>query len=153
MAFHITSTAFEEGAQIPKKYTCDGDNTSPKISWHEPPKNTVTYALICEDPDAPGQTFTHWIVYNLPADCHELEAVIPVAKNLKNGGIHGKNNFGKYGYGGPCPPKGENHRYYFKVFALNKKLAPESAADRNSFYEAIKEKVIEEAEYVGEFHH
>jgi hypothetical protein len=153
MQFNITSTSFEEGAHIPVRYTCDGDNISPHLTWEGEPKDTVTYALIVEDPDAPGGIFTHWIVYNLPRDCHELEQLIPVEKKLENGAIHGKNDFGKYGYGGPCPPRSEEHRYYFKIFALRKKLAPESANKRDEFYEAIKGKVLAEAQYMGKFKH
>lgn len=153
MQFNITSTSFEEGAHIPVRYTCDGDNISPHLTWEGEPKDTVTYALIVEDPDAPAGIFTHWIVYNLPRDCHELEQLIPVEKKLENGAIHGKNDFGKYGYGGPCPPRSEEHRYYFKIFALRKKLAPESANKRDEFYEAIKGKVLAEAQYMGKFKH
>lgn len=93
------------------------------------------------------------IVYNIPSNCRGLEEIIPVEKNLDNGAIHGKNSFGKYGYGGPCPPKGENHRYNFKLFALNKKLSPESARNREEFYEAIDGKIIDHAEYMGTFQH
>ena len=110
MAFNITTTAFEEGAFFPVQHTCDGDNTSPPLRWDDVPKGAVSFALILEDPDAPGGVFTHWIVYNLPADCRELEKIIPIEKNLGNGAIQGKNDFGKYGYGGPCPPKGDVHR-------------------------------------------
>lgn len=151
MALHITTPAFEEGATFPVEHTCDGDNVSPLLRWDGEPKSTVTFALIVEDPDAPGGTFTHWIVYNLPNDCHELEKIIPIEKKLKNGAIQGKNDFGKLGYGGPCPPKGEEHRYIFKLFALRKKLPPESANDRQSFYNSIKNYVLEEASYMGRY--
>ncbi|HYX09576.1 MAG TPA: YbhB/YbcL family Raf kinase inhibitor-like protein [Bacteroidales bacterium] len=153
MAFNITTTAFEEGAMIPVRNSCDGDNTSPHLRWDEAPKATVTFALIVEDPDAPGGTFTHWIVYNLPADCNELEAIMPIAKKLDNGAIQGKNDMGKYGYGGPCPPKGETHRYFFRIFALKKKLAPESANTRETFYQQIEGNVLDEAEYMGKYKH
>lgn len=153
MSFHIIIKAFEHGKKIPEKHTCNGDNVSPEIGWHEAPKNTVTFALICEDPDAPGGVFTHWIVYNLPSDCHELEEMIPIEKKLDNGAIHGKTSFGTYGYGGPCPPKGENHRYLFKVFALKKKLRPDSANTREDLYEAIDGFVIDQAVYMGIYSH
>lgn len=153
MSFEITSRSFENGASIPVEYTCDGDDTSPHILWDDAPKDTVTFALIMEDPDAPGGTFTHWIVYNIPSDVNGFDPVVPIVKNLDNGAIHGKNDFGKYGYRGPCPPKGEEHAYHFKLFALNRKLAPESAAKRDSFYEAIKGSILAEAEYVGKFRH
>lgn len=151
MAFNITTTAFEYGAKIPVKHACTGDDLSPPLSWDEVPNGTVTLALIMEDPDAPGGTFTHWIVYNLPPDSKGLEAIIPIQKHMKNGAIQGKNDFGKTGYGGPCPPKGEEHRYFFRLFALKKKLSPESANKGEDFYNAIKGLVIEKAEYMGKF--
>ncbi|HYW96318.1 MAG TPA: YbhB/YbcL family Raf kinase inhibitor-like protein [Bacteroidales bacterium] len=153
MAFNLTSRSFEYGTGIPAIFTCDGDNISPALRWDEAPKNTVTFALILEDPDAPGGTYTHWILYNIPAGETELETIVPVAKKLDNGAIHGKNDFGKYGYGGPCPPKGETHRYFFRIFALKKKLAPESAGNHDDFYEAIKNNVLEKAEYMGTYKH
>lgn len=84
MALSIRSTAFENGAGIPVEHTCDGDNTSPPLNWEGEPGGTVTFALIMEDPDSAGGTFAHWIVYNLPADCHGLEKTIPIEKNLEN---------------------------------------------------------------------
>jgi hypothetical protein len=151
MALSIRSTAFEEGARIPVEHACDGDNTSPPLNWEGEPKGTVTFALIMEDPDASGGTFAHWIVYNLPADCHGLEKTIPIEKKLDNGAIQGKNDFGKTGYGGPCPPQGEEHRYSFRIFALKKKLPPESANDAESFYEALNGLILERAEYTGKY--
>ncbi len=151
MAFNITTTAFEYGASIPVKHACTGDDLSPPLRWDEVPKGTASLALIVEDPDAPGGTFAHWIVYNLPAASNTLEATIPIQKHLQNGATQGKNNFGKTGYGGPCPPKGEEHRYFFRIFALKKKLAPESANTAGDFHNAIKGLVLEEAEYMGKF--
>ncbi len=151
MAFNITSTAFEYGANIPVKHACTGDDLSPPLRWDEVPKGTASLALIVEDPDAPNGTYTHWVVYNLPPDSNTLEATIPIQKNLQNGAIQGKNDFGKTGYGGPCPPKGEEHRYFFRLYALKKKLAPESANTADDFHIAIKGLVLEEAEYMGKF--
>ncbi|MDX1628953.1 MAG: YbhB/YbcL family Raf kinase inhibitor-like protein [Fulvivirga sp.] len=152
MAFNITTTAFEEGKSFPKKHTCEGDDLSPPLRWDGEPKGTVTFALIMEDPDAPGGTFTHWMMYNIPASTHELEEIIPIQKNLGNGAHQGQNDFGNIGYGGPCPPKGDgDHRYYFKIFALSKKLPPESANSREDFYRAIEEHVLDEAQYMGKF--
>lgn len=152
MAFTISSSAFEEGHKIPTVHTCDGDDTSPPIWWEGEPKDTVTFALIMEDPDAPGGTFTHWMVYNLPASCHELEKIIPIQKNLDNGGIQAKNDFGKIGYRGPCPPKGEEHRYFFRIFALKKKLPPESIHSGTDFHEALKGLILDKAEYMGTYY-
>lgn len=151
MAFNITTTAFEYGASIPVKHTCKGDDLSPPLSWDEVPKGTTSLALIMEDPDAPGGTYTHWIVYNLPPESTGLEAITPIQKHLKNGATQGKNDFGKTGYGGPCPPKGEEHRYFFRLFALKKKLPPESANKAKDFYNSINGLIIEKAEYMGKF--
>ena len=148
MALELRSRSFENGASIPMRYTCDGDNTSPHLAWDGAPKETVTFALLVEDPDAPGGLFTHWVMYNIPGDVGELEEIVPAAKNLDNGGTHGKNDFGKYGYGGPCPPSGE-HRYFFRLYALKKKLEPESGASRDALLSAMKDNIIEEAEYMG----
>lgn len=120
MTFIISSPAFEEGHKIPIVHTCDGDKISPPLWWEGEPKETVTFALILEDPDAPDGTFTHWLLYNLPAGNHELEKIIPIRTKLENGTIQAKNDFGKIGYGGPCPPKGEEHRYYFRIFAIKR---------------------------------
>jgi Raf kinase inhibitor-like YbhB/YbcL family protein len=152
MKFIISCIAFENGHTIPVEHTCDGDDISPAVWWEGEPKGTVTYAMIMEDPDAPDGTFTHWILYNLPADCHNLEKIIPIQKNLDNGAIQGKNDFGKIGYRGPCPPKGEEHRYYFRIFALKKKLPPESISNGAEFYEAIHGLILERAEYMGKYY-
>ncbi|MCB0807415.1 MAG: YbhB/YbcL family Raf kinase inhibitor-like protein [Bacteroidales bacterium] len=151
MSFELRSRSFEPEALIPVEYTCKGDDTSPHLDWDGAPPNTVTYALIMEDPDAPEGIFTHWIIYNIPAKVSVLEPVVSVAKNLDNGACHGKNDFGKYGYRGPCPPKGEKHRYLFRLFALKCKLPRESAGNRDEFYTAIENNVIDKALYVGIF--
>ena len=152
MAFNISSTAFEHDADIPVVHTCDGDNVSPPLRWDGEPKETVTFALIMEDPDAPGETFTHWIVYNLPSDCHELEKIIPIERHLDNRAIQGKNDFGKIGYGGPCPPKGTRHRYFLRIFALKKKLPPESIDSGTEFYQAINGLILDRAGYMGKYY-
>lgn len=152
MPLTISSKAFEYGASIPIVHTCDGDDLSPPLWWEGAPGGTVTFALIMEDPDAPNDTFTHWIVYNLPADCNELEKIIPIRKKLDNGAIQAKNDFGKIGYGGPCPPKGEEHRYFFRIFALKKKLPPESIHDRKEFHERLKGLILDEAEHMGRYY-
>ncbi len=152
MAFEITSPAFEAGGRIPAAHTCDGDDVSPLLRWDGEPGDTVTFALIMEDPDAPGGTFTHWIVYNLPGNCHELEKVVPIKRHLDNKAIQGKNDFGKIGYRGPCPPGGSEHRYFFRIFALKRKLPPESIDNGTEFYEAIKGIVLDKAEYMGTYY-
>ncbi len=151
MAFNLSSTAFEYGVRIPKNHTCEGDDVSPLLRWDGEPKETASFALIMEDPDAPDGTFTHWVVYNLPPDCRELEKIIPISKKLDNGAVQAKNDFGKIGYRGPCPPKGEEHRYYFRIFALKKKLPFESIQNGTDFYQAINGLVLDRAEYMGKY--
>lgn len=151
MAFNLTSKAFEYGATIPDKHTCKGEDVPPALSWDEAPKGTVVFALVLEDPDARGGTFLHWLIYNLPAGMDELDGVIPVEKHLKNGALQAKNDFRKVGYNGPCPPKGEEHRYFFRLFALKKKLPPESVNRIEDFYKAIDGIVLDKAEYMGKF--
>src|SRR5437762_6437024 len=113
MALELTSTAFKEGDTIPKQYTGDGTNAPPPLKWADPPAGTKSFALICEDPDAPRGTFTHWVMWNLPAEARELGEGAP-----PGGAIQGKNDFGKIGYGGPAPPPGKPHRYVFRLDAL-----------------------------------
>lgn len=151
MAFSITSKAFENGASIPAVHTCDGEDVSPPLYWDGEPKGTVTFALIMEDHDAPGGVFTHWIVYNLPHDCHHLDKIVPMRKHLENKASQGQNDFGKVGYRGPCPPKKAEHRYSFRIFALKRKLNPETANTRTAFYQAIKGHILDEAEYMGHY--
>jgi len=151
MALSISSTSFEYGVRIPVLHTCDGEDLSPRLQWEGEPKETVSFALIVEDPDASKGIFTHWIVYNLPADCHKLEKINPVQKNLDNGGIQAKNDFGKTGYRGPCPPKGKEHRYYFRIFALKRKLPPEAIRNAEQFYKVINGLILDQAEYMGKY--
>ena len=151
MAIEVTTPRFEHGEMIPEKFTCDGDNISPLIRWDNLPKGTISVALLLDDPDAPGGVFTHWIVYNLPGNLTELEEITPKAKNLDNGAIQGKNDFGDYGYGGPCPPEGETHHYYFRIFALSRKLEPEDGSNRNTLLQAMEGNIIDEGEYMGRY--
>lgn len=149
MSFSIYSRAFQEGNSIPVVHSCDGDDISPPLSWEDVPKGAVSLALIMDDPDAPNGTFTHWILYNIPTSTEKLEKIVPIQKKLDNGMMQGQNDFGKIGYGGPCPPQGEEHRYYFRLLALNNKLQPESANSRADFNEAIKDHILEETTYYG----
>jgi Raf kinase inhibitor-like YbhB/YbcL family protein len=111
----ISSGAFEEGKPIPARHTCDGEDASPSLKWSDVPTGTKSFALICDDPDAPGGTWVHWVLYGLPLSVMELAEKVPARETLPNGGKQGVNDFKKVGYGGPCPPSGKPHRYYFKV--------------------------------------
>jgi Raf kinase inhibitor-like YbhB/YbcL family protein len=152
MALSISSTAFESGYKIPVAHTRDGDDISPPLSWDGEPKGTRSFAIIMDDPDAPGGTFTHWMIYNIPSESHILEKSVPIKINLDNGAVQAKNDFGKIGYGGPSPPKGEEHRYFIKIFALKKKLRPQSIQSDEDFYKQIKDHVLDKGEYMGKYY-
>lgn len=118
MAFILESSAFNNGGSIPSKYTCDDDDISPPLSWRDAPTDTKSFVLIVDDPDAPVGTWDHWLLYNIPAATHELAENLTSAPDGAHGG---KNSWGKTTYGGPCPPDRE-HRYFFKLYALDSKL-------------------------------
>ncbi|GBC75647.1 Putative lipoprotein LppC [archaeon HR06] len=142
--FVILSKAFGEGENIPIKYTCDGENISPPLEWKSIPENSVSLALIVEDPDAPFGTFTHWIVFNIDKNIKGFEEG-KLPEKVKQG----VNDFGNNRYDGPCPPKGEKHRYIFRLFALDKELDLSKDVKRNEFLNAIKAHVIAEARLTG----
>ena len=118
MKLEITSSAFSEGGMIPGRYSCDGPDISPDLSWQGVPEGSRSLALICDDPDAPAGTWVHWVLFNIPVDEKGLAAQIAPDAKLSNGALHGTNDFRRLGYGGPCPPRG-THRYYFKLYALD----------------------------------
>lgn len=121
--FTLTSAAFRDGERIPDKYTCVGEDVSPPLKWEGVPEGTQTFALIVEDPDAPGGTFVHWVLFNLPGDVTALPEGVEPLERLPNGAIHGVNDFQRLGYRGPCPPPGKPHRYIFRLLALDRELA------------------------------
>lgn len=143
----LQSTVFENGKIIPSKYTCDGDDISPPLSWSGAPTHTQSFVLIVDDPDAPIGTWDHWILFNIPAHVTEL------AKNmtqLPNGTLAGKNSWGKTSYGGPCPPSGV-HRYFFKLYALDTVLQLPSSANKSQIMQAMESHVIATAELMGKY--
>jgi hypothetical protein len=145
----LTSPAFGPGEPIPKEYTADGRNTSPPLLWDEVPAGTKSLALICEDPDAPSGTFTHWVAYNLPADTRQLGEGVPAKKTLPDGTAQGTNDFNKPGYGGPSPPPGRPHRYFFRLFALDAPLDLPAGATRRELTTAMEGHVLGTGELVG----
>jgi len=149
MAFELTSTAFVQGEPIPQQYTGDGKNSSPPLKWNEPPAGTQSLALICEDPDAPRGTFTHWIAFNMPANSRELKDGLPREATLADGTTQIANDFGKVGYGGPAPPPGKPHRYYFRLYALDQKLDLKPNAGKDQVASAIQAHTIAKAELMG----
>lgn len=150
MAITLTSSAFAEGALIPRRHTCDGEDVSPPLTLTGIPDGTQSVALICDDPDAPVGTWVHWVLFNLPADLVELPAEIPGDETLNNGAIHGKNDFGRLGYGGPCPPGG-THRYFFKVYALDTKVSLESGATKDMLLKAMEGHILAEGQLMGKY--
>ncbi|MCX7594803.1 MAG: YbhB/YbcL family Raf kinase inhibitor-like protein [Fischerella sp.] len=147
---NLESIAFEANGLVPAKYTCDGADISPPLKWDEPPSGTESFALIVDDPDAPGRTFVHWVLYDLPATMRQLPEKIAAVKNLPDGGVQGKNDFGKIGYGGPCPPSG-THRYFFKLYALDKKLGLQPGATKNQLEAAMDGHILAEAQLIGRY--
>jgi len=146
----ITSSGFENEGMIPDKYTCDGENISPPLEWNNPPDDTKSFALICDDPDAPMGTWVHWVVYDIPASISKLQENTPPEKRLVNGGKQGTNDFHKIGYGGPCPPSGV-HRYFFKLYALDDYVDLEPGATKEQLLRAMKGHILLEEKLMGKY--
>lgn len=151
MAFQLTSTAFQAGGTIPRKFTCDGPDVSPPLAWSDPPAGTQSFALIMDDPDAPAGTWVHWVLYDLPAATRELTEGLPKQGELPNGARQGRNDFGKAGYGGPCPPSGPAHRYFFKLYALGAKIGLKAGATKAELEKAMKGHILGQAELMGRY--
>jgi Raf kinase inhibitor-like YbhB/YbcL family protein len=151
MKIELNSTAFTEGANIPKQYTGDGKDVSPPLRWPEPPPGTKSFALICDDPDAPRGTWLHWVLFNLPADQRQLDEAVPAQETLDNGAKQGKNDFRKIGYGGPAPPPGKPHRYFFKLYALDTTLDLAAGASKDQLLAAMKEHILAEGQLMGQY--
>ena len=150
-SFRLSSTAFEEGQTIPKEYTGDGRNDSPPLRWSDPPAGTQSFTLLCDDPDAPRGTFVHWVAFNLPASLCELAAGVSRTEALADGTRQGTNGFGKLGYGGPSPPPGKPHRYFFKLYALDITIALAAGARKDQVLAAMKGHVLGEATLMGTY--
>jgi Raf kinase inhibitor-like YbhB/YbcL family protein len=153
MSLQVTSTAFKEGETIPKQYTGDGADKSPPLRWSDPPDGTKSFALICEDPDAPRGTFVHWVLFNVPAKTRELPEGVPARETLDDGSRQGKNGFGNIGYGGPAPPRGKPHRYYFKLSALDTTLDLPAGATAEQARSAMSGHVLAERQLMGRYQH
>ena len=149
-AITVTSPSFENRGMIPRRYTCDGQNLSPALQWTGIPKGTESIALICDDPDAPGGTFVHWVIFNIPGDATGLPEGVPRSRTLKNGATQGRTNFRRVGYGGPCPPSGV-HRYYFKVYALDTKLKLDSTADKRKLLKSVEGHILAAGQLRGTY--
>jgi hypothetical protein len=151
MAFELSSSAFKPNEAISKEYTCDGSDMSVPLSWKNAPEGTKSFALITDDPDAPRGTWVHWVLYDVPAEVRELSAGIGHDESLKSGAKQGKNDFGKVGYGGPCPPSGPAHHYYFKLYALDLMTGLKSKASKQQLLDAMKGHVLAETQLIGTY--
>ncbi len=150
MALTITSPSFAEGGMIPKKFTCDDADISPALEIKGVPEGTKSLALIADDPDAPVGIWVHWVVYNLPPDTKKLDEAMPKDATLKNGARQGVTDFGRTGYGGPCPPGG-THRYYFKVYALDTMLTVAGKGTKKEVEAAMKGHILTQGQLMGTY--
>lgn len=146
MSFMLTSSAFANGEAIPRQFSCDGEDISPPSAWANPPEGTESFAIICDDPDCPGRTWDHWIVYDIPSDVLTL----PENNSMKlpQGALNGKNSWGGSDYGGPCPPSG-THRYFFKLYALDTMLNLKAGASKDQLLHAMEGHILGQAELMG----
>ncbi len=151
MAFAVTSPSFENGVSIPKKFTCDGADVSPALQWTAPPTGTRSFALIADDPDAPAGTWTHWVLFDLPAESKALPEGVAKADEPPTGGRQGRNDFRRIGYGGPCPPPGKPHRYFFRLYALDEKAGLKPGASRHELEQAMQGHILATAEWMGTY--
>lgn len=147
----VTSAAFQQGSEIPSYYTSDGENVSPELSWRDAPAETKSFALVVHDPDAPRPGgFTHWVVYDIPAETGHIEENVPKEERVAGLGVQGKNDGGKLGYSGPAPPSG-THRYFFRLFALDTILDLGPGATHKQVSAAIKGHILAQAELMGTY--
>jgi Raf kinase inhibitor-like YbhB/YbcL family protein len=147
----LSSSAFASGERIPPKFTCSGADISPPLLWDAPPAGTRSFALIADDPDTPAGTWVHWVLFDLPGDARELAAGVEKQPELESGARQGRNDFGKIGYGGPCPPPGKPHRYFFKLYALDAKLALKSGSTKAAVEKTMQGHILAQGELLGRF--
>lgn len=147
----LLSPAFKEGESIPQAYTCEGKDRSPALKWTNEPAGTQSFTIIVDDPDAPfPQPWVHWVIFNIPPGVKNLPEAMPNIAVLANSEKQGNNGWGKYGYGGPCPPSG-NHRYYFKLYALDTALMLDAGANKDDVLKAMEGHVLAEAQLMGRY--
>ena len=152
MGFTLSSSSFNDGAAIPITHTCDGADLSPPLAWSGQPTGTRSFALIADDPDAPGGSWVHWVLYNLPASVSHLPENVAKVESLDLGGARqGRNDFRRPGYGGPCPPPGPAHRYVFTLYALDAPLTPKANAQKRDVEAAMQGHVLATAQLVGTY--
>jgi len=151
MGLEIMSSAFINKGVIPKRYTCDGEDVSPELSWRGAPLERRSYAIIVDDPDAPVGAFTHWVAFNIPAETKGLPSGITKAKDLPTGGQQGTNDYPGIGYGGPCPPAGKPHHYVFHLYALDLQLDLKAGASKTDLLDKMQGHILADAELIGTY--
>lgn len=148
--FKLFSLDFQNDKKIPKEFTCEGSNKIPKLAWEHAPKNTASFALICDDPDAPKGTWVHWVIYNIPANKRTLDHVKDRSEKLTDGTMQGSNSWPKIGYDGPCPPKGHGtHHYHFKLYALDTMLQLPPKATKDQLEKTMAGHILAETQIIG----
>lgn len=149
MSLRLTSPAFAAGQSIPIDHTCEGSDVSPPLHWSGAPPGTKSFALICDDPDAPGCTWVHWLLYNIPGTTGKLREHMPASETLPDGAQQGISDFGRCGYGGPCPPPGRPHRYFFNLYALDTLIALRPRASKAAVEKAMQGHILGETSLLG----
>ena len=147
----LTTSTFPPGGPIPKTCTCDGGDRSPALAWSEIPVDTRSFALVCDDPDAPRGTWVHWVLYDVPASASGLPEGVRGAPTLDDGSRQGTNDFRRVGYGGPCPPRGATHRYFFRLYALDTVLGLAPGATKATLVKAIEGHTLGQTELMGRY--
>ena len=151
MSIQITSAAFADGQSIPAKYTCEGNDVSPPLEWTNAPANTRSFALIADDPDAPAGTWVHWVIYDLPANISALPEGVAKTQTIAGNAKQGMNDFRRIGYGGPCPPPGKPHRYFFRIYALDTMPNLKPGATKKELLKATNGHVLAEGQLMGTY--
>ncbi len=151
MALELKSSAFFPDGPIPRHHTCEGEDVSPELKWEGAPAATLSFALIADDPDAPMGTWVHWVLYDIPGDTKGLPEGVPNTATLDDGSRQGMNDSRKFGYGGPCPPPGKPHRYYFKLYALDTKLDLKGKVTKEVLLSAMEGHILVKASLMGTY--
>jgi Raf kinase inhibitor-like YbhB/YbcL family protein len=151
MTFALRSRDFPDGANIPRTFTCEGEDRSPALEWSGAPAGTKAFTLIVDDPDAPAGTWVHWVIYNIPSATRALKGGMEKKEQLADGSLQGRNDFRKTGYNGPCPPPGKAHRYFFKLYALGTELTLAPGASKSEVEHAMEGHILARTEWMGRY--
>lgn len=149
--FSVSAPGFGTGQPIPRAHTCNGPDRSPALTWTHVPLGTRAFALLCDDPDAPMGTWDHWVIYNIPGSAKGLIEGLVASEHLPDGTLQGVNSWGRTGYGGPCPPPGKAHRYFFRLYALDAPLPLGAGATKAQVLAAAEGRTLAAAETMGTY--